>query len=136
MKRAVLVATMAFLLYPAAKAEAAPSVKQDCWCVTWFARQYNADPGMDTVLNLGMMLNGVGSANRKLIRRGVYDWERGGYPSWCKDNPKACKALIACMIAAGGAVSVGFAKREDQADIAYDAVGACGTAVAAVYAVG
>jgi hypothetical protein len=41
---------------------------------------------------------------RKRINRGVYDWQRGGYgskPNWCLRNLRACRAVIACIGAAG-----------------------------------
>lgn len=116
--RKLLLLTALLLIGGAAPAQAAPftasvadagqpfaRTSAVCGCIVQYTHWYTHNSYNVRGRVLAKMAKRISFPWRDRFNRGVYDWQKGGYgtkKNWCKRNLKACRAVIACMAAAGG----------------------------------
>lgn len=104
-----------------------------CGCVVQFTGWYTHNSYGARGRVLDRMARRISLPWRKRFNQGVYDYENGGYgtkKNWCKRNVKACRAVIACVAAAGGYL-VNAPKVMSQRERAKGAAKSCAVAATA-----
>lgn len=104
-----------------------------CGCVVQFTRWYTHNNYNARGRVLAQMARRINLPWRDRFNRGVYDYEKGGYGQkrgWCKRNKKACRAVIACVAAAGGYL-VNAPKVISPRELARNAAKSCAVAATA-----
>lgn len=123
----------AALAWPAAAGAQTP-----CSCLL-FARAFIGNHAAQRTFDREWRRTYAGhEAQRKVIRRRIYDWQKQGTfdQGWCKRHPKLCRALQACLIAGGYTFVTGEALGESSWRATVQAGGACATAATTIMVVG
>lgn len=98
---ALVTLTIGAMMMMPGKAEANPV----CGCVKQYTGWYTHNNYNVRGRVLAQMAKRINWPWRNRFNKGVYDYEKGGYGTkkgWCKRNLKTCRAVIACIGAAGG----------------------------------
>lgn len=104
-----------------------------CGCIVQYTHWYTHNSYNVRGRVLAQMARRINLPWRDRFNRGVYDYEKGGYGTkkgWCKRNVKACRAVIACVAAAGGYL-INAPKVESQRTRAKGAAKNCAVAATA-----
>lgn len=102
MIRVVVLLVLAGVALSPAVAEA-----QSCACDI-FVKRFTTHAGMRKKVDDGLITARVLKKDRRKFKKGIYDWEQGGYTrkNWCQRHPRMCKAAAICIAAAGARVIV------------------------------
>jgi hypothetical protein len=123
----VLLMLAGLLAVPVAAADAQP-----CWCLVW-ARHFEHNRAARHAYDVTWRAHG-NPPGRKPVKRKLYDWQREGVfdESWCKSHPRLCKALGACLVAAGYTYGTDVAAGVPAHKATIYAAGACASAATTV----
>jgi hypothetical protein len=106
-----------------------------CGCIVQYTHWYTHNSYNVRGRVLSRMAKRIPFKWRDRFNKGVYDYEKGGYGTkkgWCKRNLKACRAVIACVAAAGGYL-INAPKVESQRTRARGAAKNCALAATAAF---
>src|SRR5918999_4741585 len=88
----------------ASESAAPAAARQPCGCREW-AVWYTSRRSVRRAAAQSMKAKGVSLRTRRKVRRGIYDWARGGYDEGrlCsgKYRGRICRKIKNCLIAAG-----------------------------------
>lgn len=135
MKKQVCVAVCAIALLPAAAAEARPT-QDPCACQRRFALNFQKDDRAQYKFGVTAAAQGVSRRRRKAIKEQIGAYAATGQTAWewCKNHPKLCGAVIACLGAAGTTMTISLANGDSEKRATRNAAVACAGAAATALA--